>query len=76
MKFTPQDTGKLPRSNYDDLLDVQYLAFDVNRCSLPGSMFCVCLLRLGLAVTGAPAENFRRPGYTVWYCDTIMFSAF
>ena len=33
--------------------------FDVNRCSLPGSMFCVCLLRLGLAVTGAQAENFR-----------------
>ena len=33
--------------------------FDVNRCSLPGSMFCLCLLRLGLAVTGAPAENFR-----------------
>ena len=25
MKFTPQDTGKLPRSNHDDLLDVQYL---------------------------------------------------
>ena len=21
-KFTPQDTGKLPRSNYDDLLEV------------------------------------------------------
>ena len=25
MKFTPQDTGKLPRSNHDDVLDVQYL---------------------------------------------------
>ena len=25
MKFTPQDTGKLPRSNHDDLLEVQYL---------------------------------------------------
>ena len=25
MTFTPQDTGKLPRSNYDDLLEVQYL---------------------------------------------------
>ena len=25
MKFTPQDTGKLPRSNHDDLLDFQYL---------------------------------------------------
>ena len=24
MKFTPQDTEKLPRSNHDDLLDVQY----------------------------------------------------
>ena len=24
-KFTPQDTGKLPRSKYDDLLEVQYL---------------------------------------------------
>ena len=23
--FTPQDTGKLSRSNHDDLLDVQYL---------------------------------------------------
>ena len=33
--------------------------FDVNWCSLQGSMFCVCLLWLGLAVTGAPAENFR-----------------
>ena len=25
MKITPKDTGKLPLSNYDDLLDVQYL---------------------------------------------------
>ena len=25
LKFTPQDTGKFPRSNHDDLLDVQYL---------------------------------------------------
>ena len=25
MKFTPQDTGKLPRSNHYDLLDMQYL---------------------------------------------------
>ena len=25
MKFTPQDTENLPRSNDDDLLDVQYL---------------------------------------------------
>ena len=25
VKFTPQDTGKLPRSNHDDLLGVQYL---------------------------------------------------
>ena len=25
MKFTPQDTGKLPRSNRDDLWGVQYL---------------------------------------------------
>ena len=25
MQFTPQDTGKLLRSNRDDLLDVQYL---------------------------------------------------
>ena len=25
MKFTPQDTGKLPRSNRYDLLDVQCL---------------------------------------------------
>ena len=24
-KFTPQDTEKLPRSNHDDVLDVQYL---------------------------------------------------
>ena len=24
-KFKPQDTGKRPRSNHDDLLDVQYL---------------------------------------------------
>ena len=23
--FTPQDTGKLPRSNHEDLSDVQYL---------------------------------------------------
>ena len=32
--------------------------FDVNQCSLRGSTFCFCLLRLGLAVTGAPAEHF------------------
>ena len=32
--------------------------FDVNRCSLHRSMFCFCLLRLGLAVTWARAENF------------------
>ena len=32
--------------------------FDVNQCSLRGSTFCLCLLRLGLAVTGAPAEHF------------------
>jgi len=25
MKFTPRDAGKLPRSNHDDLLEVQYL---------------------------------------------------
>ena len=25
MKFIPQDTEKLPRSNHDDLLDMQYL---------------------------------------------------
>ena len=25
MKFVTQDTKKLPRSNHDDLLDVQYL---------------------------------------------------
>ena len=25
MKFIPQDTEKLPRSNHDDLLNVQYL---------------------------------------------------
>ena len=25
MKFTPRDTGKLPLSNHDDLLHVQYL---------------------------------------------------
>ena len=25
MKFTPQDTGKPPRSYHDDLLEVQYL---------------------------------------------------
>ena len=31
---------------------------NVNRGNLWGSMFCFCLLRLGLAVTGAPAENF------------------
>ena len=31
---------------------------DVNQCSLRGSTFCFCLLRLGLAVTGAPAEHF------------------
>ena len=32
--------------------------FDVNQCSLRGSTFCFCLLRLGLAVTGAPVEHF------------------
>ena len=32
--------------------------FDVNQCSLRGSTFCFCLLQLGLAVTGAPAEHF------------------
>ena len=25
MKFTPQDTGKLLRSNHDDLLEVEYV---------------------------------------------------
>ena len=32
--------------------------FDVNRCILAGLTFCFCLLRQGLAVTGARAENF------------------
>ena len=32
--------------------------FDVNQCSLRGQTFCFYLLRLGLAVTGAPAEHF------------------
>ena len=39
MEFTPQDTGKFPRSNHDNLLKVQYYIFYVNRCRLPGSMF-------------------------------------
>ena len=57
MKFTPRDTGELPRSNHNDPLEGTIPTFDVNRCSLPGSMFCFYLLGLGLAVTGAPAEN-------------------
>ena len=32
--------------------------FDVNQCSLGGSTFCFCLLRLGFAVTVAPGEHF------------------
>ena len=36
--------------------------FDVNQCSLLGSMFCVCLHRLGLAVTGARLKTSER-GY-------------
>ena len=27
MKFTPQDTGKLPRPYHNDLLEVQHLLF-------------------------------------------------
>ena len=43
--------------------------FDINRCSLSRSMFYFCLLRLGLAVTGAPAENFgtRIHGVIGWH---------
>ena len=33
------------------------------RCSLPRSMFCFCLLRLGLAVTG-------NSGWKLWNADT------
>ena len=33
--------------------------FDVNRCSLPGSTFCFCLLRLGLVVTGRSGWKLR-----------------
>ena len=32
--------------------------FDVNHCSLRAQTFCFYLLRLGFAVTGAPAEHF------------------
>ena len=43
-----------------DLFGVSWerVTFDVNQCSLRGSTFCLCLLRLGLVVTGAPAEHF------------------
>ena len=33
--------------------------FDVNQCSLRGSTFYFCLLRLGLVVTWGPDEHFR-----------------
>ena len=56
-KFKPQDTKKVPRSNHDDVR-CAIPTFDVNQCSLRGSTFCFCLFRLGLAVTGAPAEHF------------------
>ena len=39
--------------------------FYVNQCSLRGSTYCFCLLRLGLAVTGAPAEHFGTRIYGV-----------
>ena len=58
MKCTPQDTEKLPRSNYDDPLEVQYLHLTSIGVVYRDRCFCFCLLRLGLAVTGAPAENF------------------
>ena len=41
--------------------------FDVNQCSLRGSTFCFCLLRLGLAVTGAPGEHFGSRIHGVFY---------
>ena len=44
--------------------------FDVYRCSLPRSMFYFCLLRLGLAVTEAPAENFGTRIHGVLLADT------
>ena len=34
--------------------------FDVCKRSLRGSMFCLCRLQLGLAVTGARAEHFEK----------------
>ena len=40
-------------------------------------MFCVCLLRLGLTVTGAPADNFRTRIHGVvdyyWEVDRVRF---
>ena len=54
--------------------------FDANRCNLPELMFCLYLLRLSLAVTAAPAENFRTrihgagttslSGY--WFCVSFL----
>ena len=51
-------------ASHDDLLGVQYLPFDANRCSLRGLMFCFCLLRLDLAVTG-------RSGWKLRNADTV-----
>ena len=47
--------------------------FDVSQRSLRGSTFCFCLLRLGLAVTGDPAEHFgtRIHGVTYTYITQI-----
>ena len=42
--------------------------FDVNRCSLPSSTFCFCLLRLGLAVTGSSGWKLRNADTRCAHC--------
>ena len=76
MKFIPQDTEKLPRSKYYDLFTVRCAipTFDVNQCILHGSTFCFCLLQLGLAVTGAPAEHVRTRIHGVKYLSLTSFA--
>ena len=49
-------------------------AFNVNRCSLPGSMFCFCLLRLGLAVTGSSGWKLRNADTRCGYLSIKMMN--
>ena len=48
--------------------------FDVNQCSLHGSMFCFCLLWLSLTAKGALAEHFETQIHGVIVCWWSLMS--